>query len=341
MKIQKILLSLLCLFALLFALCLPSFAAEQGSKNLTEIELYPGGMHFGAKIVSKGLTVVKFTDTKGENASSAYLAGIRAGDVIIKINSKEIKNIEDFVKEVEKNGGKEMKVTVLRNDKEICFNVTPSYSKDDGKYKTGIWVKDSTSGIGTITYIDPKTNSFGGLGHAICDGITGKMVTFNRGTVLNVDINGVTKGQVGTAGELKGTFKNQKIGVLTKNSPCGVFGYLSDNCFLAPEGPLKLCPKEEVNIGSAYIWCSLDSGSPQKYRIEITDINSTDSNVKNFKVKITDEKLLEKSGGIVQGMSGSPIIQNGRIVGAITHVLINDPTTGYGIFIENMLEQAS
>ena len=155
MKKQKILLSLLCLFAMLFALCVPAFAAEQGTNNLSEIELYPGGMHFGAKIISKGLTVVKFSETKGENASSAYLAGIRAGDIIIKINGKEIKNIEDFVKEVEKNGGKEMKITVLRNDKEISFNVTPSYSKDDGKYKTGIWVKDSTSGIGTVTFIVP------------------------------------------------------------------------------------------------------------------------------------------------------------------------------------------
>ena len=338
MKKQK---QLICLiFALLITICfcLPVFA---GDYNLKEIELYPGGMPFGAKIISDGLTVVKFSDTQGKNASSAYLAGIREGDIITKINNINVTSIEDFVALVNKSRNNEIKFTVKRNQQELNFNVTPRYSAEDGKYKTGIWVKDSTSGIGTITFINPKTNEFGGLGHAICDSATGKLVPLIHGDVMDVSINGVIKGQVGTAGELKGTFQNKKIGTLTKNSTCGVFGTLSLNTIHSPENLMKICPKEELHEGNAYIWCTLDEGSPQKYSIEISNIDTTNSTTKNFKIKIVDENLLKQSGGIVQGMSGSPIIQNGKLVGAVTHVLINDPTTGYGIFIENMLNAAN
>lgn len=337
MKKQKI---LLCLFSIILAsllLCLPVFAKENNSGSFENTKLYVGGMPFGAKITSKGLTVVKFSETQGENASSAYEAGIRQGDIIYKINSTEINTIEDFVKQIDKSTGTPLTVYVLRNNKEMIFTVTPKYSSDDGKYKTGIWVKDSTSGIGTVTFIDPKTNAFGGLGHAICDGTTGKTVPLTRGIVMDVSINGVIKGQSGIAGELKGSFEAKKIGTLLKNCECGVFGVLASNVATSPEAPISICPKNEVKEGEAYIWCTLDENGPQKYTVQITNIDTSNSATKNFRIKITDEKLLIKSGGIVQGMSGSPIVQNGRLVGAVTHVLINDPTQGYGIFIENML----
>ena len=336
MKRQKILISLVFALLIIISFCLPIFAEV----NLNELELYPGGMPFGAKIISDGLTVVKFSETQGKNASSAYLAGIREGDVIKKINNIEVNTIEDFVTLVNKSRNNEIKFTVKRNEQELDFNVTPRYSTEDGKYKTGIWVKDSTSGIGTITFINPKNNEFGGLGHAICDSSTGKLVPLIKGDVLDVSINGVIKGQVGTAGELKGTFQNKKIGKLIKNTNSGVFGTLSLNNITPPENLMKICSKEELKEGDAYIWCTLDEGSPQKYEVRISNIDKTNSNTKNFKIKIIDENLLRKSGGIVQGMSGSPIIQNGKLVGAVTHVLINDPTTGYGIFIENMLKEA-
>ncbi len=339
MKKQNILLRLFSIFFILILLCSPVYAESQSNNDFKNLELYPGGMAFGAKIISNGLTVVKFTETQGKDISSAYSAGVREGDIITKINNNTINSIEDFVKQVDKNGGNKMKMTVIRNSCEMDFYITPKYSESDGKYKTGIWVKDSTSGIGTITYINPKTNGFGGLGHAICDSSTGKLIPLSHGTVMDVSINGVIKGQVGTAGELKGTFQQRKIGTLTKNSPCGVFGLLSFGTFQCPEGLMKICPKEELKEGDAYIWSTLDSGKPQKYKIQISNIDATNGNTKNFKIKVTDEKLLQKSGGIVQGMSGSPIIQNGRIVGAVTHVLINDPTQGYGIFIENMLSE--
>ena len=339
MKNRKIILSLFSVILVTILLCLPILAQTENINSDNEIRLYPGGMAFGAKIVSNGLTVVKFSETQGKNASSAYIAGIREGDIITKINDKNITNIEDFVKEINSSNGKELNFTVTRSGKALNFKVIPKYCTDDGKYKTGIWVKDSTSGIGTITFIVPETNAFGGLGHAICDSATGNPVNLTRGSVLDVSINGVVKGRVGAAGELKGSFKNNKIGTLTKNSYAGVFGLLSKDTYSPPEEAMKICPKEELKAGDAYIWCTFDSDKPQKYKIEISNIDYSNSNVKNFKVKVTDPSLLEKSGGIVQGMSGSPIIQNGKIVGAVTHVLINDPTQGYGIFIENMLNE--
>ena len=337
MKKQKFLFCLFSIFLIAVILCLPVLAKETQNNDINETKLYVGGMPFGARISSKGLTVVKFSETQGDKASSAYLAGIRQGDTIIKINGINVNTIEDFVGMINQSKGNELKITVLRNGQELLFSVYPKFSTDDGKYKTGIWVKDSTSGIGTVTFIDPETNAFGGLGHAICDTSTGKIVPFKRGVVLDVSINGVIKGQSGAAGELKGAFEAKKIGNLVKNCECGVFGILAENSVTSPEGLVDICNKEAVKEGEAYIWCTLDQNGPQKYKVEITNIDRSGSNTKNFRIKVTDSKLLEKSGGIVQGMSGSPIIQNGKLVGAVTHVLINDPTQGYGIFIENML----
>lgn len=303
-------------------------------QKFEDVELYPGGMPFGIKMTFKGLSIVKFASED----SPACKAGLKIGDIITKVNNEDVDSIEEFTRLINKNGNFPVDITVIRNDKEYIFKVLPELCKDDGLYKTGVWVKDSASGIGTVTFINPKTSSFGGLGHGICDSTSGKIIPLSRGTVIDVSINGVIKGRVGTAGELKGTFNPKKLGALTKNSNQGVFGILSSGCFQAPEGKLKLCPKNEVKEGEAYIWCTLGDEKPQKYSVQLSSIDINNTGVKNFKVKITDKRLLERSGGIVQGMSGSPIIQNGRIVGAVTHVLINDPTCGYGIFIENMLK---
>lgn len=339
MKNKKLFLALISILIASIFLVLPILANEKVNNDINEAKLLVGGMPFGAKISSEGLTVVKFSETKGKNASCAYLAGMREGDIIIKINDRNIKRIEDFVREIDNSRGQTLKITVIRGDKALDFTVTPVYSRDDGKYKTGIWVKDSTSGIGTITYIDPKDNSFGGLGHGICD-TNGKVVPFMNGTVQDVEINGVIKGQIGCAGELKGSFAKNKIGHITKNTPCGIFGKLSENCISSPEGLMEICRRDELCEGDAYIWCTLSNSQPEKFKVQISDIDKSNTTVKSFKVKVTDQALLEKTGGIVQGMSGSPIIQNGKLVGAVTHVLINDPTSGYGIFIENMLSTA-
>ncbi len=339
-KLKKIL-GLLSSFIIAFILCINSFAIDYLFNNtkkiedidISQLELYPGGMPFGVKLQTKGLYVVKFI----EENSPAKNAGIKLGDIIIKVNNNNIETIEEFSKEIENNAKNSINITVLRNNSELTFNVKPIYFPDEGKYKTGVWVKDSTSGIGTVTFIDPQSNIFGGLGHGICDNSSGNVIKMTRGIVLDAKINGVTKGKIGTAGELKGVFNAKKIGVLTKNTDCGIFGVLSTQA-TCPENKMKICPINDVKEGEAYIWCTLDENGPKKYSIDISSVDYSNSSLKNFKVRITDKELLAKSGGIVQGMSGSPIIQNGKIVGAVTHVLINDPTQGYGIFIENMLK---
>lgn len=338
-KITKII-SVLLFLAFGFILCISSYATDYKynfstpeSFNIEDIELYPGGMPFGVKMTTKGLCIVKFAS----NNAPAVKAGLKIGDLIVKVNGKEINSIEDFSKLVNKLGSEAINISVTRDGKELNFKVIPEYSRDDGSYKTGIWVKDSTAGIGTVTFINPQNNSFGGLGHGICSPCSGEIIPFKKGIILDVSINGVTKGRIGSAGELKGNFNAKKLGTLVTNSSQGVFGVLSNDCFSSPENKMKICPKNEVKEGKAYIWCTLDNGKPEKYSVCLYDINPTSTGPKSFKVKVTDKRLLEKTGGIVQGMSGSPIIQNGKFVGAVTHVLINDPSAGYGIFIENML----
>ena len=311
------------------------------STDISSLRLYPGGMPFGVKIISKGLCVVGFSENEGKNTSVAFSAGVRLGDIIIKANAKDINSIEDYTQELNKNGDKPLTLTVKRGSSTLEFTFVPQYVKDECSYKSGLWLKDSTSGIGTVTFVDPHTGAFGGLGHGICDINTGNLVPLSKGLIMDVTVNGVIKGKIGSAGELKGSFNPKKIGRLTKNSSCGVFGLISLNNDSFPEGPLPVATKNEVKAGDAYIWCTLSDSKPCRYKVQLSDIDVSCTGVKNFRVKIVDPSLLEKTGGIVQGMSGSPIIQNGKLVGAVTHVLINDPTTGYGIFIENMLNAAN
>ena len=336
-KIKTISVVLLTILLFVPTFSITTYARE--IKNLEKIELVTGGMPFGVKISSPGLTVVKFTSTKGKNASSAYLAGLREGDIITHVNDERVTSIEGFINEIDKAGANTIKLVAQRNGKEMTFLVKPRYSKDDGRYKTGIYIKDSVAGIGTVTFIDPETNTFGGLGHAISDSSNGKPTEFTQGAIMDVKINGVIKGAVGTPGELKGAFSTKRTGKLLKNCNSGVFGVLSNSSAYNTSEKLTVCPKEEIKEGEAYIKCTLNSGGIGTYKVKIYDIDTANTGVKNFKIKVIDKKLLDLSGGIVQGMSGSPVIQDGRLVGAVTHVLINDPTTGYGIFIENMLKE--
>ncbi len=360
MKISKIFARFLLIILLILALSIPTLAvgytatwASEGKTSaldsfvsqvqsdkpidISKLELYPGGMPFGVKIISRGLTVVGFSSTQGPNISPAFSAGVRMGDVITEVNKIAVNSIDEFVNLVSQHSNEKITLTVERGKENLQFSFYPIYSKEDDSYKTGIFVKDSTSGIGTITFVNPVTGAFGGLGHGICDATSGRLVSLSKGIVMNASITGVIKGQIGTAGELKGMFNAKKMGSLLRNCSKGVFGTISLNTITVPEGKLHLSKKEDVKEGNAYIWCTLDEKGPQKYSVSISDIDTTCSSVKNFRVKVTDTTLLQKTGGIVQGMSGSPIIQNGKIIGAVTHVLINDPTQGYGIFIENMI----
>ncbi len=301
--------------------------------------LIPGGIAFGVKFHTKGVMVVSLSDvTSAEGRfNPAYEAGIRQSDVIVAVNGNEIGSVARLTELVEASKGQRITVTYMRNGKEYTVKLTPKYSDADGKYKTGLMVRDSGAGIGTVTYIDPRDLSFGGLGHGICDSETGSLMPLDRGSVLGVRINGIQKGVAGAPGEIKGCFTSAKTGTLRTNTQCGVFGVFTE----CPQGLIsEAIPtgnRDQLKEGDAEIICTLDDTGAHRYRVRISEINRSATGNKCFSVTVTDKALIEKTGGIVQGMSGSPIIQNGKLVGAVTHVLINDPTKGYGIFIENML----
>jgi stage IV sporulation protein B len=295
-------------------------------------------MPFGVHFSTQGVMVIGYGSDKDKSSNPGYMSGIRPSDIITKINGTAVNDISALTKMVDSAKGKSLSFTCRRNGKEFETSITPYYSASENRYKTGLLVRDSGAGIGTVTYIIPESNLFGGLGHGICDGETGSLIPLQRGVVSDVTINGVIKGISGTPGELRGSFKNNKIGSVINNTSCGIFGMFSE----LPKQHGELMPialRNEIKAGKAYIYCTLDETGPQKYEIQISEIDTGAKGNKCFTVKVTDPCLIEKTGGIVQGMSGSPIIQDGKIVGAVTHVLINDPTTGYGIFIENMLTQ--
>lgn len=306
--------------------------------ELGDLTLLPGGMPFGVRFLTEGVTVVGFCDLEqnGKKVNPATDAGLKLRDVILKVDGEAISGASALTEKIEHCGGKELVLLCRRNGTETEIRLTPIWCGAESRYKTGIWVRDSGAGIGTVTFIIPETGAFAGLGHGICDADSGELIAMRRGTVSDVTISSVVRGAVGAPGELKGYFNPGKSGALLGNSACGVWGVFSD----PPESPTEAMPvglRGEVEEGSAEIFCTLDSNKIGRYRVELSNIDRSATGSKCFSVRITDPALLAASGGIVQGMSGSPIIQNGKLIGAVTHVLINDPTAGYGIFLENML----
>ncbi len=297
--------------------------------------VYPGGIPFGVKLHTQGVIVVGIAP--GDSQSPAYNAGIRVKDIITAISGKPVNSIEDVTRIVESSGGKPLDFTVTRGDSEYIFKVTPGWDKNENKYKAGIWIRDSTAGIGTITYIVPETLQFGGLGHGICDVDTGDLMPLLTGSVSDVTISGITRGRIGLPGELKGYFGAEKIGSLVANTHVGVYGVLKSMPQNIISEPIPIALRHEVREGDAVLYTTVDGNTVGQYSVKISNINRNDGDTKSFIVTITDPRLLELTGGIVQGMSGSPIIQDGKLIGAVTHVMINDPTKGYGIFIETML----
>ncbi len=306
-------------------------------------KLYPGGMLFGVKFYTKGVLVVGLSDveSQGSMINPAYQSGIRLRDIVVSIDGKAVNTVEEMSALVSESKGKPVQFGIMREGQSLSFEVTPVMSDADGVYRTGLWVRDSTAGIGTVTFIDPETNSFAGLGHGICDVDTGELMPLLKGNVVGVKINGINRGMSGNPGELKGYFNQDRLGSLTGNTESGVYGIFSGT----PEGvfdePISIGLQNEVKEGAAQIYCTLSDGLPRAYDIEIVKRNKNSTDTKNFVIRVTDDELLAQTGGIVQGMSGSPILQDGKLIGAVTHVLINDPTRGYGIYIENMLKNMS
>lgn len=292
-----------------------------------QITLIPGGSIFGVKIKQKFVTV---TESRG-------IPALKSGDVILSVNGESVSSCADVKRIVKGSGGNSLTIRALHQGNEIALEIRPGF--EDGEYRLGLSLRDGAAGLGTLTFIDPKTGAFGGLGHGICDSDSGEIIPMDTGDVCGVILGGIHKGESGKPGELCGVLTESDLGDLTVNSECGVFGVLTD----LPEGshaPMTVGRRDEVTEGEATIISTLKNGKTAEYKIAIYDIDRDSDGSKSFRIRVTDETLKALTGGIVRGMSGSPIIQNGKLVGAVTHVLVADPTEGYGIFIENMLNKS-
>ncbi len=302
-------------------------------------DLIAGGYPFGVKLLTDGVIVTGFENANA--ASSPYNSGVRSGDIITEANGQKVSSNEEFSRIVASSSGKPIVLSIVRGTTPLNLEVTPILTSS-GTYRLGLWVRDSTAGIGTVTFADPQSGVIAGLGHGICDVDTGVLLPLYSGSLVGATIKGVVKGQKGNPGELLGSFdENIQIASLYKNTNAGIFGEVLDTSSLSGQGTYPVGKQTEVKAEKAHILCDVGDGT-KEYEIEILKIMGTgQANNKNMLISVTDKTLLDKTGGIVQGMSGSPIIQNGKLIGAVTHVLISDPTRGYGIFIENMLNAAA
>lgn len=296
-----------------------------------------GGDVFGIKLYTKGIIVVSVDSVTTRNGSvdPASAAGLKCGDLITHINGKAALSSQQLTDSVEQSQGKALRLRINREGETLELNLKPALSVNGG-YKAGIWVRDSSAGIGTVTFYDNASGMFAGLGHGVCDVDTGKIMPLNNGEAVKAKVNGFYKSSAGNPGELCGVFTDAALGSLRVNHETGIFGDLLKP-IEAKTVPVAL--ESEVRVGKAQVITTIDDSGPQYYDIEIIKVYpSSDLSTRNMIIKVTDKELLEKTGGIVQGMSGSPIIQNSMLVGAVTHVFINSTDQGYGIFAARMLD---
>lgn len=307
---------------LVFSLSASVSAKNESIENIDE--LIPGGMAFGVKFFTEGVIVLGTTgvETASGVVSPAKDAGLTAGDIIIRACGVEFDSANALVELIAGSGGKPVTVAYIRNGTEQTVTVSPARDVANGVYRIGVLVRDSTAGIGTVTFIDPETLDFGGLGHGIYDSETGTLLPLGRGAIVEVEITDVVKSERNSPGELKGAFGKALVGELWDNCDEGVFGRFSEIPDTAYE-PMPIAASGELKEGSAYILTTLSGNEIGRYEIEIEQIYKGSGSTKNFLIEVTDERLISKTGGIVQGMSGSPIIQNGKLVGAVTHVCVN------------------
>ncbi len=311
---------------------------------VSKIRVIPGGQSIGVRLNTDGVLVVGITEIMDGNAKIHNLAsnsGIRIGDTLTKINGIEIQNATHLSEIVKASNGNKLSLTVRRNEKKSIVDINPIKSEQDGEYRLGLWVRDKTAGVGTLSFLHPDSKKFGALGHAITDVDTGMLLSVKNGEIVKSKIISIEQGKRGKPGEIKGVFyeTNNPIGKIEKNTQLGVYGeLLSDVSEIDKQKSMPIAYQHEIKEGPAFILTTLDNNTVEKFEIEITKINlQTKPGPKSMIIKITDERLLEKTGGIIQGMSGSPIIQDNKVIGVITHVLVNNPTKGYGVFIEWMI----
>ena len=332
--------------------------AEEGKSTLTvslfnfnikDIEInvidkttvIPVGEVVGIKMYTKGVLVVGMAEIEGEKPYSS--TEIKEGDIITNVDDEEIENTSDLIECINKSNGKSVEITYINNGQTKECNIKPVRS-EDGDYKIGLWVRDSAAGIGTVTLYEPESKNFVALGHGITDIDTHELINISSGELVTTKILSIIKGESGTPGKIQGTIENQKnIGTIYKNTSLGIYGKVSQvsNLPLNYSKPLEIAMRDEIKLGKAKILCNIENEQGiEEYEIEIVrKFTNNNYDNKSMLIRVTDERLIEKTGGIVQGMSGSPIIQNGKFVGAVTHVIVNNPKEGYAVFGDMLIKQ--
>ncbi|SHG67171.1 MULTISPECIES: SpoIVB peptidase [Virgibacillus] len=316
------------------------------AQSREEIKIIPGGQSIGVQLQTKGVLVVGHHLVKGKTGgvSPGEKADIQVGDVILEIDGKEVKKMKD-VKPFVKQAGQTknaLDIKLKRGKKTISTELEPALDEKENNYQIGLYIRDSAAGIGTMTFYDPNSKKYGALGHVISDMDTQKPIEINNGSIVRSSVTSIEKGNNGIPGEKQATFSatEDKIGSITKNTAFGIFGKLNQNLEEIKK-PLPIAQPNEVKEGPAKILTVLAGEEIKEYEVEVvSSVPQKNAATKGMVIQIKDKELLSKTGGIVQGMSGSPIIQNGKIIGAVTHVFVNDPTSGYGVHIKFMLEEA-
>lgn len=312
---------------------------------LPRTTVIPVGNLAGVKLYTNGVLVVGMSEIQGDDKKmyKPYeKTGIEEGDTIVAINNNTIHSTEDLIKCVNMSLGRELEIDYVRDNQTLQCSITP-VKTGDNEYKLGLWVRDSAAGVGTVTFYEPSTKSFAALGHGIVDIDTEQLIDIASGEFVTTKILNIQKGEKGEPGRIQGTIDNQQnIGIISKNTRFGIYGTVNNisSLNLDSSKEMEVALRDEISLGKAEILSTLENGKTEKYEIEIEEIykdNNYDN--KSMKIKVTDQDLIEKTGGIIQGMSGSPIIQNGKFIGAVTHVLVNNPQEGYAVFGDIMIKQ--
>ena len=300
----------------------------------------PLGKAIGMKMYTKGVLVVGMSEIEGQKPYEN--SGIETGDKIVEVNNVKINNTEELIACVNSSKGESIEITYISDNEEEVANMSP-VKTGENEYKLGLWVRDAAAGVGTLTFYEPSTGEFGALGHGINDVDTYQLIDIANGELVTTNIIDIVKGEDGTPGEIRGVIDGgSTIGSIYKNTNYGVYGKVIDTSRLnlSKNNEIEVANRSEITTGKAEIMCELEDGKIEKYEIEIQKIfleNNQDN--KSMLIKVTDEDLIEKTGGIIQGMSGAPIIQNGKFIGAVTHVLVNDSKMGYAVFADLMIKQ--
>ena len=312
---------------------------------IPKTKVVPMGNLIGVKMYTSGVLVVGMSEIEGQDKQKykPYInSGIEEGDMIIEINNKKIDSTDELVEVVNSSQGQEIQIKYVRDDNEMVTSILP-IKNESNEYKLGLWVRDAAAGVGTLTFYEPSTGKFAALGHGIVDVDTGGILHIANGELVKSRLVSIKKGEKGDPGEIKGSIDSAvSIGEIEKNTNFGVFGFVSKkvNLDLSNSKEYEVALRSEIETGEAEVICELEQGKKKTYKIRIEKVYSSNNyDNKSMLIKIIDDELLGKTGGIIQGMSGSPIIQNGKFVGAITNVLVSDPTTGYAIFGDLMIKQ--